>query len=82
MHPRCRHIGETYLNVDFSSSALVKFNFEPSRKKNQIFGSHVDKARAISFLGVRKVGVRTEFNFVDFQLFEKNSHFWVSMVKY
>ena len=23
MHPRCRHIGETYLNVDFSSSAQV-----------------------------------------------------------
>ena len=28
MHPRCRHIGETYLNVDFSSSAQVKFNLE------------------------------------------------------
>ena len=24
MYPRCRHIGETYLNVDFSSSAQVK----------------------------------------------------------
>ena len=39
MHPRCRHIGETYLNVDFSSSAQikikVKFNFELFwRKKN------------------------------------------------
>ena len=41
MHPRCRQIGETYLNVDFSSSAQVKFNFELSWKKNQIFGSHV-----------------------------------------
>ena len=41
MHPRCRHIGETYLNVDFSSSAQVKFNFEFFEKKNQIFGSHV-----------------------------------------
>ena len=28
-------------------------------------------------LGVRKLGVRTEFNF---ELFEKFSHFWVSMV--
>ena len=38
MHPRCRHIGETYLNVDFSSSAQVKikvkFNFELFWKKN------------------------------------------------
>ena len=42
MHPRCRHIGETYLNVDFSSSAQVKFNFELCWKKNQIFGSHVN----------------------------------------
>ena len=41
MHPRCRHIGETYLNVDFTSSAQVKFNFELFGKKNQIFGSHV-----------------------------------------
>ena len=32
---------ETYLNVDFSSSAQVKFNFELSWKKNLIFGSHV-----------------------------------------
>ena len=43
MHPRCRHIGETYLNVDFSSLAQVKvqvkFNFELfwKKKKNQIF---------------------------------------------
>ena len=38
MHPQCRHIGETYLNVDFSSSAQVKikvkFNFELFWKKN------------------------------------------------
>ena len=33
----------------------------------------IDKARAISFLGVRKLGVRTEFNFVDFELFEKKN---------
>ena len=26
MHPRCRHIGETYLNVDLSSSAQVKIS--------------------------------------------------------
>ena len=32
------------------------------------------------FLGVRKLGVRTEFNCVNFELFEKFSHFWVSMV--
>ena len=32
------------------------------------------------FLGIRKLGVRTEFNFVNFKLFEKFSHFWVSMV--
>ena len=37
MHPRCRHIGETYLNVDFSSSAQVKFNFELSWKKKSNF---------------------------------------------
>ena len=30
------------------------------------------------FLGIRKLGVRTEFNFVNFKLFEKFSHFWVS----
>ena len=35
MHPRCRHIGETYLNVDFSSSAEVKFNFELFWKKKK-----------------------------------------------
>ena len=29
------------------------------------------------FLGIRKHGVRTEFNF---ELFEKFSHFWVSVV--
>ena len=114
MHPRCRHIGETYLNVDFFSSSAqvkiqVKFNFELFWKTNQIFfGSHVvvlvktfplkyqllfflcrtgivDKARVISFLGVttayvRKLTVRTEFNLVDFKLFEKKSHFRVSMV--
>ena len=39
MHPRCRHIGETYLNVDFSSSAQVKFNFKLFWKKK--IGSHV-----------------------------------------
>ena len=37
MHPRCRHIGETYLNVDFSSSAQVKFNFELSWKKSNFW---------------------------------------------
>ena len=36
MHPRCRHIGEN-LNVDFSSSAQVKFNFELSWKKKSNF---------------------------------------------
>ena len=40
----------------------------------------IDEARAISFLGIRKLGVRTEFNFVNFELFEKISHFLVSMV--
>ena len=99
MHPRCRHIGETYLNVDFSSSAQVKikvkFNFELFRKK-QIFWfpcistredlsvdvsisylcrTGIDKARAISFLGVRKLRFRTEFNLVDLELFEKNHIF-------
>ena len=37
-------------------------------------------AREIFFLGIRKLGVQTEFNFVNFELFEKFSHFWVSMV--
>ena len=41
MHPQCRHIGETYMNVDFSSSAQVKIqvklNFEPSWKKKSNF---------------------------------------------
>ena len=34
---------ETYLNVDFSSSAQVKFNFEfkKKKKKKKILGSHV-----------------------------------------
>ena len=27
------------------------------------------------FFGIRKLGVRTEFNFVNFELFEKFSHF-------
>ena len=34
----------------------------------------IDKARAISFLGVRKLEVRTEINLVDFKLFEKKNH--------
>ena len=41
MHPRCRHIGETYLNVDLSSSAQVKiqveFNFELFEEKKSNF---------------------------------------------
>ena len=37
MPPRCRHIGEIYLNVDFSSSAQVKFNFELSWKKSNFW---------------------------------------------
>ena len=37
MHPQCRHIGETYLNVDFSSSAQVKFHFELSWKKSNFW---------------------------------------------
>ena len=37
MHPRCQHIGETYLNVDFSSSAQVEFNFELSWKKSNFW---------------------------------------------
>ena len=37
---------------------------------------------SITYVGLVFLGVRTEFNFVDFQLFEKNSHFWVSMKKY
>ena len=32
------------------------------------------------FLGIRKLRVRTEFNFSNFELFEKFSHFWVSML--
>ena len=32
------------------------------------------------FLSTRKLGVRTEFNFVNFELFENFSYFWVSMV--
>ena len=39
------------------------------------------KPRRFFFLGIRILGVRTEFNFVNFDLFEKISHFWVSMVK-
>ena len=41
MHPRCRHIGETYLNVDFSSSAQVKFNFELFKKKIKFLVSRI-----------------------------------------
>ena len=36
--------------------------------------------RAIFFLGIQKLRVGTEFNFVNFELFENISHFWVSMV--
>ena len=42
MHPRCRHIGETYLNVDFSSSAQVKYksnSISKFKKKIKFFGS-------------------------------------------
>ena len=82
---------ETYLNVDFSSSAQVKiqvkFNFKLFlKKKIKFFGSHVvvgtredisieisithaginrtdiNEAGAISFIRVRKLGVRTKFN--------------------
>ena len=44
MHPRCRHIGETYLNVDFSSSAQVKIQEKiqfRTLKKKHFFGFHV-----------------------------------------
>ena len=34
----------------------------------------------ISFLGIRTLGVRTKFNFVNFELFLKKSTFWVSMM--
>ena len=34
------------------------------------------------FLGIQKLGVRTEFHIINFELFEKFSHFWVSMVQY
>ena len=51
MHPRCRHIGETYLN-DFSSSAQVKiqveFNFKLKKKKKK-------KKKKIKFLGFHVV---------------------------
>ena len=47
---------------------------------NYLCMTDIDEARAIFFLGIRKLGVRTEFNFVNFELFEKISHFWVSMV--
>ena len=88
---------ETYLNVDFSSSAQVKiqvkFNFKLFIKKIKFFGSHVvvgtredisieisithagiirtdiNEAGAISFIRVRKLGVRTKFNLVNFKLF-------------
>ena len=35
----------------------------------------IDKARGISFLGILKLGVRTEFNFVNFELFGKFTFF-------
>ena len=43
-------------------------------------GLILTKPGRFRFVGIRKLGVRTEFNFVNFELFEKNSHFWVSMV--
>ena len=63
---------------------MLKYSWRPLRWCiNYLCRTGIDKARAISFLGVRKLGVRTEFNFVDFELFEKKkSHFWVSMVYY
>ena len=43
-------------------------------------GLILTKPGRLFFLGIRKLGVRTEFNFINFELFEKISHFWVSMV--
>ena len=110
MDPGCRHKVhvETYLNVDFSSSAQVKiqvkFNFKLFfEKKNQIFWfpfcstredisidisitraginrTDINEARTISFISVRKLGVRTKFNLVNFKLFEFFSNSWVSML--
>ena len=99
MHPRCRHIGETYLNVDFSSSAQVKiqdkFNFERFWKKksnflvpmlqysrrtfrwciNYLGRTGIDKARAISFLGVRKTRGTDRVQFRRFRTFWKKFKF-------
>ena len=49
---------------------------------NYLCRTDIDEAKAIFFLGIQKLGVRTEFNFVNFELFEKFSYFWVSMVFY
>ena len=38
---------------------------------NYLCRTDIDEARAISFLGVRELGVRTKFNLVIFELFLK-----------
>ena len=57
---------------------MLYYSWRPFRWRiNYLCRTDIDEARAIFSLGIRKLGVRTEFNF---ELFEKFSHFWVSMV--
>ena len=90
MHPRCRHIRdllECWFKLFSTSQIQFRTFFE---KKNQIYWfsccrpyswrinylcrTDIDEARAILFLGIQKLGVRTEFNFVNFELFLKKNH--------
>ena len=63
-------------NKFFGSHVVSTYSWRPLRWRiNYLCRTDIDKARVISFLGVRKLGVRTKFNFVDFELFEKNHIF-------
>ena len=55
---------------------MLQYSWRPFRWRiNYLCRTGIDKARAISFLGVWKLGVQTEFNFVNFELFEENNIF-------
>ena len=88
MHPRCRHIGETYLNVDFSSSAQVKFNFELLKKKKKNFwfpwcSTREDLSVDVSITNVGLILTKlwwfhlfVESQNSNFELFWKKIKFW------
>ena len=48
---------------------MLKYSWRPFRWRiNYLCRTDIDEARAIFFHGIRKLGVRTEFNFVKFKI--------------